>query len=142
MGKLAKVEGEVVVVENNAKSVEFYECEFILADSVESIDQARQLIQAGKITEYLKRNHKGFKRWRTCQVVELKSVPEKPESEELDGLMIQAQNLGCLPDNIDNYKRPDYKLKAVEKSIAAHKSREAKKKAKKDQNVQDMGYVD
>jgi hypothetical protein len=56
----------------------------------------------------------------------------------LDKLLMEATALGCKPDNIDNYKRPDHKLKALQRAIDNHKERKAK--AKPDET--DHGYID
>lgn len=141
MGKKAKCEGEVIVVQNNAKSVEFYTEEFVLDDSVPDIAQARCIIQGGLIDERLRRNVKGYKRWRTCDVVSFEGTSDKPEAEEteLQKLLMEATRLGCLPDTIDSYRRADHKAKALQKAIDNHKSRMAKPEKS---NTQDMGYID
>ncbi len=139
MSKLARVEGEVVVKDGTGQALEFYEAEFVLDDAVQTANQARSLIKKGLISEHLRRNVKNYKRVRTCQIVEFTTTDKVAEQSDMDKLFLEATELGCVPENIDNYKRPDYKQKALERAIANHKDRAAK--AKPD-NVQDLGYVE
>jgi hypothetical protein len=137
MAKKAMVEGEVVLKDGNTTDIHFYEEEFILDDAVKTLAQARSIIQGGLINERLRRNMPNFRRVRTCQVIEFGETTEKPEASDLDKLLIEATELGCMPENIDNYKRPDYKIKALERAVQKAKERKAKP-----DNVQDLGYVD
>ncbi len=139
MAKLARVEGEVVTKDGSGLAIEFYEQEFILDDAVKTASQARSVIKKGLIAERLRRTIQGFKRVRTCQVIEFTDTNEKPEQSDMDKLFLRATELACVPENIENYKRPDYKQKALERSIALAEERIAK--AKPDV-VQDLGYVD
>jgi hypothetical protein len=139
MAKKATVEGEVIVVQNNAKSVEFYSEEFVLDDTVPDIARARSIIQGGLIAERLRKTVKGYKRWRTCEVTALVDTAGKAEESELQKLLMEATALGCLPDTIDSYRRGDHKEKALRKAIDLHKER--LKKVEKS-NIQDMGYID
>jgi hypothetical protein len=139
MGKLAKVEGEVVVKDGTGTSVEFYESQFVLDDAVQNAAQARAIIKKGLISERLRREVQGYKRVRTCQIVEFTSTDDKPEQSDMDRLLIRATELNCVPENIDNYKRPDFKQRALEKAI--EKAEERAKSVKPDA-VQDLGYVD
>lgn len=142
MAKKAVAEGEVLLrSEAGATQIDFYEETFLLSDEVDSLGEARRLIRRGLITERLRKKVKGFKSVRTCQIVEFEDSKESAENSELDKLLTEAIKLNCVPANIDNYKRPDYKLKALEKAIEAEKKRQASLK-KKGSNVQDMGYVD
>ena len=43
---------------------------------------------------------------------------------------MRAVELGCVPENIDNYRRPDYKAKALEKAIERAEKRKANQKNK------------
>ena len=139
MSKLARVEGEVVVKDGTGQSLEFYEAEFVLSDAVQTANQARSLIRKGLISEHLRREVKGYKRVRTCQVVEFTTTNKVAEQSEMDKLFLEATELGCVPENIDNYKRPDYKQKALERAIENHKSRVAKVKP---DVMQDLGDVE
>jgi len=141
MARLAKAEGELVLTDGKGGvEKEFYEEEFIFDDAVKTKEQARSMLHAGLLTERLK-TRDNFKRWRTCDVVEFKETTKKAENSELDRILLEATSLGCVPEGIENYKRPDYKIKALQNAIDKHKSRMEKQKKSKD-NVQDLGYVD
>jgi len=139
MPKLAKAEGQLVVKEKDGVSIEYYSHDFVLDDAVKTKEQARSMLQAGLLTEALKKEVPNFKRWRTCDVVEFTETTRKAEHSDLDKALLEATELGCVPEGIENYKRPDYKLKALQTAIEKFKARAAKKV--KD-NVQDLGYVD
>ena len=136
MNNVVKVEGELVVKDGTGSMIEFYEEEFILDSSI-SLGQARSLIRKGLITEKLRRSKDGFKRVRTCQVVDMSPTTEKAEGGELAKEMIKAVELGCVPGNIDSYKKPEDKLRAVKKAIDTHSKRKTPKS-----NVKDLGVVD
>lgn len=139
MSKLAVVEGEVLVKEGNTTNIEFYEETFVLDDAVQTLEEARRLIKKALIADKLQRTVKNFKRVRTCQVIELKNTDEKPESSELDQLMLKAVEMECVPENISSYKRTDYKIKALQKAIE-QKEAKAEKKAVQS-NETDLGIV-
>ena len=141
MPKKVKVEGQFKYKDGLSVGIGFYEEEFILDDGVKTKEQARSLIQNALITERLRKTAENFKGCRTCNVVEFKDTVEQPEFSELDKMMLKAMELGCVPENIDNYRRPDYKLKALQQAIENHNSIAAARKKKKD-DVQDEGYVD
>ena len=139
MGKLAKCEGEVVVKDGTHSAIEFYEVEFVMDDAVKTLEQARSMIQGGLISERLRREKPNYRRVRTCQVVSFESTEAKPEHSELDKLLLRATQLDCLPENIDSYKRPDYKMKALEKAIERAEARLSKPEKS---NIKDEGYID
>ena len=140
MSKKALVEGEVVLRNGKQKEIEFYETEFILSDDVKDIGHARIIVQGALITDYLRKTMKNFHRVRTCDVTDLIPTKEKPENDEMQLLLIEATKLQCVPENIDNYKRQDFKAKALKAAI--EKAKERRTKAVKKDNVKDMGYVD
>jgi hypothetical protein len=137
MSKLAVVEGEVVVKDGSGHAQEFYTEEFVLDDAVKTAAQARVLIKKGLITERLRRTVKNFKRVRTCQIVEFTGTDKVAEQSELDKLFLLATELNCVPENIDNYKRPDYKQKALERAIENARNRRVV-----EDKMKDEGYVD
>lgn len=116
-----------------------YSEEFLLDDAIEDKHQARQIIKRGLIIDRLSKQ-KNFKRVRTCQVISFESSAEKAENSELDQLLTKAAQLECIPVNINNYRRPDYKIKALQDAIA--KAEERAKAPKKKSNVEDLGMVD
>ena len=140
MAKKAVAEGEYL--ERNASGtldIVPYAEDFLLDDSVTDIHQARQVIKRGLITERLSKQ-KNFKRVRTVQVILFTDSAELPENGELDQLLTKAAKLECIPVNINNYRRPDYKIKALRDAI---EKAEARMKApKKKGAVEDLGYVD
>ncbi len=139
MAKKAVAEGEYL--ERNASGtldIVPYSEDFFLDDSITDLHQARQVIKRGLITERLAKQ-KNFKRIRTCQVVSFEDSKEKPENGELDQLLTKAAKLDCIPVNINNYRRPDYKIKALKDAI---EKAEARMRAPKKSNVEDLGMVD
>lgn len=139
MPKKALVEGEVVVRNGNTVDIEFYTEEFILDDSIKTMPDARRLLKKALVSDRLMRTVKNFKRVRTVQVIEFKDTDEKAENSDLDKLMIEAVELNCVPENISSYRRPDYKIKALQRAIEAKKEKLAKPEK---QDETDLGYVD
>lgn len=151
MPKYAKVVGEYVTRGDHGGAAYWpYEEEFILDDSVPSLPYARSVIQKGLLNDKLReRGIANFKGWRTAQVVEFKETDEavKEEETELQKLMAEATRLGCVPENLANYKRPDYKANALKRAIEAFKKsrpkrEEAARQARQAGVVQDHGYID
>lgn len=148
MPKKAVVEGDVVLRANNSLELEPFTEEFILEDeafknSKDHIGTARIIIKKGLLKERLRKKYKNFKSERASQVVSLQDTDDELEKDEhgLAALLIEATKLDCIPENIENYRRPDYKAKALERAIESEKKRRDKKLKKKD-NVTDLGYVD
>ncbi len=140
MSKKAVAEGEYL--ERNASGtldIVPYSEEFLLDDGIEDLHQARQIIKRGLIIDRLSKQ-KNFKRVRTCQVISFENSAEKAENSELDRALTRAAQLECIPVNINNYRRPDYKLKALKDAIEKAEIRLAAPKKKS--NVEDMGMVD
>lgn len=140
MSKKAVAEGEYL--ERNASGtldIVPYSEEFLLDDAIEDKHQARQIIKRGLIIDRLSKQ-KNFKRVRTCQVISFENSAEKAENSELDQLLTEAAQRECIPVNINNYRRPDYKIKALRDAIEKDKERKAAPKEKS--NVEDQGYVD
>lgn len=132
MAKKAVVEGEFLERNpNGGFDIVPYTEEFILADEVESKEYARQIITRGLIIERLSKQ-KNFKSVRTCQIIAFEKTADEPENGDLDVLLTKAAKLECIPVNINNYRRPDYKIKALQDAIA--KAEERLKKAPKKTN--------
>ena len=138
MDNLVKVEGDLRIKDGSGMMIDFYEEEFILSDAIKNKEQALSLIRKGLITERLSRKVAGFKSVRTCQVISIEPTTEKAEQSDLEIILLKAIELGCVPENIDNYKRPDHKLKALQKAVELAIVRA--QRTQKD-NVQDMGVV-
>lgn len=126
MPKKVTVEGEVIAKDGSYAVSEFYTEEFILDDAVKNEAQARSMIQAGLIADRLRKTVANFRRVRTCQVIGFESTQEKPESSEMDKALLRATELGCVPENITNYRRPDHKLKALQNAIELAEKRKQK----------------
>lgn len=144
MTKKVKVEGQLVTrASHGGKDIEFFEEVFII-DGVKDIPEARMLIQRGLIQPRLERKIKNFHRVRKCDVVSIEDVDENAEDGEVSKLMLKALELNCVPLNINNYKRPDHKEKALKQAIeeAEKRLRKLEKKSKKVDSVEDHGYID
>jgi hypothetical protein len=137
MALKVKVEGELVTRDHNGNAIEFYEEEFILGADVRTKEQAHVIVKKALLDDRLRRGHKGYKRFRTAQIVEFGTTDEPAEQSDIDKLLIKATALNCIPENLNNYKRPDHKQRALEKAIALAEARKPEKS-----NVQDLGYVD
>lgn len=142
MGKLVKASGQWVAKDGTGTAICYYDEDFVMDDAVETLEQARSILHAGLLTQRMQQKadeYPNFKRWRTCEVISFEPVKEKAEYSELEKLMLKATQLECVPENIDNYRRPDYKAKALETAIA---NAEARKKSNKPDPMQDLGEVD
>lgn len=114
------VEGDLVAKDGTGRMLEFYEESFIL--DFNDKNKALSLIKKGLITERL-RKRDGFKSVRTCGIVSIEETNSLVAFDDLAKLMMKAIELNCVPENIDNYKRPDYKEKALQKAIALAEKR-------------------
>lgn len=139
MPKKVKVEGEVALRDNNSVVLEWFEREIILDDSVKTLEEARRIIKRGLINEELKKMP-NFKRVRTCQVVSFEDTTDKAENSDLQKALIEATKLSCVPENLQNYRKEEDKVRALSQAIEKAKAR-AKKKPTKG-NETDLGYVD
>jgi len=125
MAKIAKCEGQLVVKHAGGFENEFFETEFTLSDSVQSIDQARSIIQAGLLHERLTRDVPKYKHWRECQVVSLESSTETVETSELEQLLLECSEAGVVPENLSSYTTDANKTKALKKALDNHHKRMA-----------------
>lgn len=141
MSKKAYVEGEVLVKDGNTTNIEFYEEEFILDECVKDIADARRVIKKALIQDRLQKKVSNFKRVRTCQVLKFEESGEKSETSDLDKIMYEAIELDCVPENIANYKRTDYKIKALEQAVANKKAKLSEKKTVNGKET-DLGYIE
>lgn len=141
MAKKILVEGQFSLRNKSGIEVQFYEEEFVLDDSIMSVEQARQIVKRGLISDRLSKKIPGFRRALTIEVRKFEDTEENPENAELDLLLTKAVALNCVPINIDNYKRKDFKIKALEKAIETALDR-LKSSRKQKSQVEDHGYVD
>lgn len=142
MAIVVKVEGEVRVKDGTGVGTEFYEREFELDDSVgENEGVVRSIIRKGFIVEDLRRSVKGYKSVRTMEVVSIDKKDGKANTSELGELTSEAVKLGAVPDNLDLYGSEKSKADALRRSIEKKKESD-KAPAKKDEQVEDLGYID
>lgn len=142
MGKLVKASGQWVAKDGTGLAICYFEEDFVMDDAVQTLEQARSILHAGLLTQRLQENHAeypNFKRWRTCEVMDFQPVKDKAEHSELEKLMLRATELDCVPENIDNYRRPDYKAKALQTAIDLAEKR---RKSEKPDAMRDAGEVE
>lgn len=142
MGKLVKASGQWLAKDGTGIAICYYDEEFIMDDSVQTLAQARSILHAGLMTQRMQEKseeYQNFKRVRTCEVVSFEEVKEKSTMSELEMLMLRASELECIPENIDSYKRPDYKSKALKQAI---ENAEKRLKKVKPDPMQDDGEVE
>lgn len=130
------VEGEYITA-GKFKQIEWYEEIFEIVTGEEG--NARAIIQNGLITDRLRRTHKNFGRWRTCQVSSIEKMSEKDtgkvitdlvdaaqepkEVSELQQLIAEASNLGCMPANYSSYKSNKVRKTQLKNALTAKKAR-------------------
>jgi hypothetical protein len=140
MPKKAKVEGEVAIRDNNSVLLEWFEREIVLDDSVKTLEEARRIIKRGLLVEEMKKTIPNFKRIRTCQVVSFEDTSDLPDSSELTKLLTEATKLNCLPENLQNYRKEEDKIRMLASAIEKSKAKAKKKPARGEET--DLGYVD
>ena len=123
MSKLATCEGEVVTVDGKRSTVNYYSEEFVMSDKVETASQARSMLQAGLISERLREKVVGFRRVRTCQVVSFEDTDLAAASGEFDEVLLEATELGCVPEGFERYGTTESKVRALRTAIVRHKER-------------------
>lgn len=98
------------------------------------------MIKKALIHDRLQKKISNFKRVRTCQVTKLISSDQASETSDLDKIMYEAIKLDCVPENIANYKRTDYKIKALQNAVDQKLSKMSGSNHKKSQEI-DLGYI-
>ena len=138
------VEGEYVL-SGKLTQIEYFETTFTLEEANPSV--ARSIIQNGLLEDKMRKEFKNFKRVRTSQIVKTEKVEdEKAKSDtdvELEKLLAEAGNLGCVPVNYTSYKSDDMRKRQLAIAIKRRHDRQAKadKAAGKESSI-DKGYVD
>lgn len=140
--KVAKVEGQVVVKDGSGLAVEFYEREFELDDAVKDEGMARAVIRKVLIEEDLRKSVENYKRVRTMSLVSLVDRAGKKENGKLELLAMEAVQKGVVPENLNMYKSPEAKEKALEAALARPVKKVRKAEPEVDSGVVDEGYVD
>lgn len=130
MAKLAKCEGQLVIKRAGGFENEFFETEFLLSDSVQDVHQARAIIHAGLLHEKLLKDVPQYKHWRECQVTSLETTDAKADTSELEQLLLQCSEAGCVPENLASYASEASKTKALAKALDRHEKRVAVEREK------------
>lgn len=142
MAIVVKVDGEVRVREGNSLTTEYYQREFELDDSVGTDEGViRSILRKGFIVEDLRKSVKGYKSVRTMGIVSVEKRNGKAEVSELGKLTSEAVKRNAVPDNLDLYGSESAKIEALKRSIEKKKAHD-KAPVKKDEQVQDLGYID
>lgn len=142
MAKLVKASGQYTAKDGTGHAIAYFKEDFIMDDAVQTKEQARSILHAGLMLQRLQEKsdlYPNVRRVRECQVDEFETVKQKAENSELEKLILQATQLECVPENISDYRRPEFKAKALQTAIDL--ALERKKKAKPDP-MQDMGEVE
>ncbi len=141
--KKVKVSGEVVIKDNGAQRVDWYEREFDLDDAVEGVAMARAVVRKALIGNELQRTIPGYKRVRTMQVDSLESVPGKKEGGgRLEQLVVEAVKADVMPENLDMYGSDKSKEMAVQSALDRNAERKKRVRKREAVDVVDEGYVD
>lgn len=122
------------VISGKLAQIDEYETSFIMSEGREA--EARAIIQnSGMLDERLRKEKKNYKRWRTCNVTnieEAKDGSSKDVDQELDVLLVDATELGCIPTTYKRLASNVTRKKALQEAIKKKKSRIKKAKAKRD----------
>jgi hypothetical protein len=84
------VKGELAQGKGNAINMESYEASFILPDMEEG--EARSIIHRKLIHGHLKDTVEYYKRWRTCQIINI----VKPSAEELKEVELDVKDIDVM----------------------------------------------
>jgi hypothetical protein len=144
MGKnrIVTAEGQVILLLGKQKVIEYYEEEFVFPADM-PLSTARQTLHNQLMTERLRKTYDNFIRWRTCQVSEGAETDKEVEDAEVVSLLVEAAELGCVPESLDRYGKPESKAKALKESIKSAKERKAATTRKRKKDAEDDGeYVD
>jgi len=133
----------LVKAENGAIEMEeFEDLEFILDLSEypdeHKIGYARSIIQNGLITDTLKREDKRYKAIRECQVESVEPVEgESSIDPEIQALLTEATELGCVPPNYSTYKSDASRKRRLKEALKASKMAidKANDRKRKEQDV-------
>lgn len=143
MAKVATFYGEFYCKSEGGKmAVQEYEVKLEVPSTVKTKEQARSIAKNLLVKEYLSGKESGFQGIRTCQIDSLDEIDDKKtESDEIVALMLEAQELQCVPENISSYKRRDYKIAALRRSIEKRKVLLEKEALKKEREEAMMKLV-
>lgn len=120
------------VLSGKLSEIDQYETTFDMAEGREA--EARAIIQnSGILDERLRKEKKSYRRWRTCQVIDIVEVKDDNTSvdAELESLFIEAVNLACVPVSYKRLRKNEAKKAALVEAIKNKKTRIVKAKARK-----------
>lgn len=108
------VEGTYVTA-GKLKEVKAFEAEFDLEEGKTSL--ARAIIQNGLIKDWARKNLDNFATIRTCQIVDSQEVDGQADNPELEQLLKDATELGCMPINYSSYRTDVTRKKELKTAI-------------------------
>lgn len=120
------------VISGKLAQIDEYEEVFELSEG--RVPEARAIIQnSGMLDERLRKNKKNYRRWRTCQVIDIEGTTTEAtkETTKLHELLVKATKMGCIPSTFKRLKNPKTKIKHLEEAIENKVKRVKKAKAKK-----------
>jgi len=120
-----KVSG-TYVLSGKISEIDYYEAEFELNEGREAY--ARAIIQNdGMLDRFLEKSkeYPKYKRWRTCQIESIDEIEGKvgTDNAEVETLIVEATELGCIPANFKSFKKPMSKIKVLSEAIKKKKER-------------------
>lgn len=142
--KIAKVEGQLTLKDGKQVDLDYYECEVLVPDEVDTTDKAQFFIVRGGLTREAMKKTPNFKSIRTQTVVSLEDAKGDDDREPtlIETLLMQAAALSCVPESLDAYKTDKSKIKALQDAIERAEARKAKLKAKGKGQELLSGYID
>jgi len=132
------------VVSGKLAQIDYFETVFELEEDREAY--ARAIIQNGLLQDQLKKEIPNFKRWRECHVKLIEKISKTEEAStdpEIEKLLIEATELGCLPPNYHSYKSDAARKRRLKEAVEKKKASIKKRAEKKDGiKIEDKGFVD
>ena len=120
------------VISGKLAQIDEYEEVFELTEG--RVPEARAIIQnSGILDERLRKTKKNYRRWRTCQVIDVQGTTKEATKEktELHELLVKATEMGCIPATFKRLKVDKTKIKHLKEAIENKAKRVKKAKSKK-----------
>lgn len=122
------------VLTGKLSQIDSYEVSFEMVTG--DVAEARAIIQnSGMLDEKLRKEVEFYKRWQTCQVVDVQPLEEFKKDEAaavLEVLVLEATGLACLPANYKQLKSNKLKKSTLKDAIVKKKERIAARNKKED----------
>ena len=131
MTKTVIVSGDMILKDGKDTYLEDFEETFTISD-VETESEARCLIKNAFIVDRLKEKTPLFRSVHTMRIDSMEASKERKPEDELETAMLEATRLGCIPENIANYRRKDFKFTALKRAISAKKAQIEKDRKEKE----------